>query len=191
MTPAPEALARATIDRQLADAGWAVQDPGAVNLHAARGVAVREFPLRQGHGFADYLLYVDRKAVGVVEAKREGATLTGVEGQATKYSTGLPQHVPAPIRPLPFLYQTTGTETRFTSLLDPEPRSRGVFHFHRPETLAEWLCAEPMWVPAGDRLANRPASLRLRLKNMPEIGPSGLWPARPDPSTGGAGGDRG
>ncbi len=180
LTPAPEALARATIDRQLTDAGWAVQDPGAVNLHAARGVAVREFPLRQGHGFADYLLYVDRKAVGVVEAKREGSTLTGVEGQATKYSTGLPQHVPAPIRPLPFLYQTTGTETRFTNLLDPEPRSREIFHFHRPETLGEWLCAEPLWLPAGDRLGNRPASLRLRLKNLPELQPNGLWPAQFD-----------
>src|SRR6202035_4292985 len=110
---------------------WHVQDISAVNLHAGRGIAVREFPLRSGHGYADYLLYVDGKAVGVVEAKREGSTLTGVEVQAEKYATGLPDAIPAPYRPLPFLYQSTGTETRFTNTFDPQPRSRHVFHFHK------------------------------------------------------------
>jgi type I restriction enzyme R subunit len=33
----------------------------------------------------------------------------------------------------------TGIETRFTSYLDPDPRSRQIFHIHRPETLAQWL----------------------------------------------------
>src|SRR5829696_7856128 len=70
--PASEVLARGTIDTALAAAGWCVQDAAAVNLSAGRGVAVREFPLRRGYGFADYLLYVDGKAAGVIEAKREG-----------------------------------------------------------------------------------------------------------------------
>src|SRR5581483_499932 len=135
----PEELARQRIDADLTLAGWVVQDRAAVNLSAGRGVAVREFPLKGGHGFADYLLYVDGRAAGAIEAKPEGSTLTGVEWQSEKYSKGLPDEVPAWLRPLPFLYESTGIETRFTNRLDPAPRSRGVFHFHRPETFAEWL----------------------------------------------------
>lgn len=51
-------------------------DRAAFNPAAGPGVAVREFPLRSG--FADYLLLVDRKVPGVVEAKREGTPLSGV-----------------------------------------------------------------------------------------------------------------
>jgi type I restriction enzyme R subunit len=107
----PEDRARERIDEALAQAGWTVQDAKAVNIHAARGVAIREFLLKTGHGSADYLLYVDGDAVGVIEAKKEGETFTGVEVQSEKYSVGLPDFVPAPFQPLPFLYQTTGTET--------------------------------------------------------------------------------
>ncbi|AUX48532.1 uncharacterized protein SOCE26_100700 [Sorangium cellulosum] len=88
--PRPEDAARKNIDDALTTAGWAVQDRRTMNLDAARGVAVREFPLKRGHGFADYLLYVDGEAVGVIEAKEVGTTLTGVEGQTEKYSVGLP-----------------------------------------------------------------------------------------------------
>ena len=84
----PEARARLEIDRLLEAAGWDVQDRRALNLYAARGVAVREFPLTTG--YADYLLFVDRKAIGAVEAKAEGTPLSGVEAQAVKYSAGLP-----------------------------------------------------------------------------------------------------
>ena len=70
----PEQQARANIDDLLEQAGWAVQDVGSVNLYAADGVAVREFPLKSGHGKADYLLYVNGRAAGVVEAKPEGST---------------------------------------------------------------------------------------------------------------------
>ena len=104
--------------------------------------------LALGHGNADYLLYVDRQAVGAVEAKPAGFTLTGVKPQIDKYSKGLPANLPAPIRQLPFLYVSTGVETNFVNLLDPEPRSRRVFSFHRPETISEWLQANnlPDWV---------------------------------------------
>ncbi len=176
--PGPEQLARQDIDRQLAAAGWVVQDPNAADLHAGRGIAVREFPLTAGHGKADYLLYVDRKAVGAVEAKKAGTTLTAVEIQAAKYSQGLPAALPAALRPLPFLYQATGVETRFTNLLDPDPRSREVFHFHRPEVFAEWLAAEPLWLPAPQGRDGKPSSLRLRLRNLPAVAESGLWPAQ-------------
>lgn len=82
----PEQSARSTIDALLVAAGWAVQDAAAANIHAAQGVAIREFPLKSGHGFADDLLYVDGKAAGVIETKKEGVTLTGVE---TRFINGL------------------------------------------------------------------------------------------------------
>ena len=109
----PQSQARETIDQLLEQAGWSVQDAKQVNLTASQGVAIRNFSLEHGHGFADYLLYVDGKAAGVVEAKKEGHTLTGVEIQSGKYSEGLPVHLPAYTRPLPFLYQSTGIETRY------------------------------------------------------------------------------
>ncbi|MBS4035829.1 MAG: hypothetical protein KGZ85_15300, partial [Ignavibacterium sp.] len=118
----PEELARINIDRQLTACGWIVQSRAEMNLYAARGVAVREFPLETGE--ADYLLFVDRKAVGVVEAKPEGVTLSGVADQAAKYSVGLPNNIPHVTLPLPFLYESTGVETFFRDERDPEPRSR-------------------------------------------------------------------
>ena len=75
----PEQTSRTHLDGLLEQAGWAVQDAHAVNLYESRGVAVREFSLKPGHGTADYLLYVDQNAAGVVEAKPVGYTLTGVK----------------------------------------------------------------------------------------------------------------
>ncbi len=123
--PTPEQHARELIDLQLAQAGWVVQDYKALNLLAGPGVAVREFPLKSG--YADYLLYVDGKACGVIEAKPEGHSLTGVEIQSSTYTLGLPEQVPALSRPLPFAYESTGKETQFTSGFDPDPCSREVF----------------------------------------------------------------
>ena len=185
MLAKPEEEAREIIDASLDAAGWEVQDTDSVNLAAGRGVAVREYPLKTGHGSADYLLYVDSQAAGVVEAKPVGTTLTGVEIQSEKYGDGLPEDIPAPVRPLPFLYESTGFETRFTNQLDPEPRSRRVFSFHRPETLAEWI--DRTVVVARDTLpkAAEPregyaarSTLRRRLQNLPPLDASGLWPAQ-------------
>ena len=134
--PLPEQLARQQIDARLVACGWIVQDRSALNLYAGRGVAVREFPLETG--FADYLLFADRMAVGVIEAKAEGTTLTGVADQAAEYTVGLPPTIPHIQLPLPFFYESTGVETLFRGNRDPEPRSRLVFSFHRPETLVGW-----------------------------------------------------
>jgi type I restriction enzyme R subunit len=192
----PEQLARREIDRLLAAAGWSVQDVGAANLAAARGVAIREFPLLPGFGFADYLLYVDGKACGVIEAKKQGATLTGVEAQSARYAQSLPPTLPAWRRPLPFIYESTGLETHCTNGVDPAPRARSVFAFHRPETLAEWLTqasADPPAAPATvlttdgqppPAEAQRPigGTMLARLQAMPplvtEWGDFKLWPAQ-------------
>src|ERR1700674_5152358 len=106
MPDSPEARARQNIDQRLTDAGWLVQSREDANLNAGRGIAIREFHMKTGFGEADYLLYVDSQAVGVVEAKKEGSTLTGFEIQTAKYSVGLPDSLPAPWRPLPFCHQS-------------------------------------------------------------------------------------
>ena len=161
-----------------------MQDSDSINLYASSGVAVREFPLKSGHGTADYLLYVNQKAAGIVEAKPEGSTLTGVELQSEKYSTGLPDNLPAHHKPLPFLYESTGVETQFTNRLDPEPRSRPVFSFHSPQAIAKWLGVSGMaYVDTygvvedrGDYLATH--NLRQKLIIMPPLNASGLWPVQ-------------
>ncbi len=181
----PEAKARKNIDAALTASGWVVQDFEQLDLSAARGIAVREFPLERGHGHADYALYLDGKLVGVIEAKKEGTLLTGIEVQSEKYSTGVPSRLPAHIRPLPFLYESTGVETQFTNRLDPEPRSRRIFTFHRPEVIGGWIDTEknpPPWLPLRggqpDPRSQLPSTVRLRLRQMPSVDPKGLWPAQ-------------
>ena len=148
----PEQLARQQIDAQLVACGWVVQDYKQFNPSAGRGIALREAPLKSGT--CDYLLLVDRKAVGVAEAKKQGTLLSGVAEQSGHYAENLPDFIQS-IAPgsLPFLYESTGVETFFRDERDPEPRSRRVFSFHRPETLAAWL--------------TEPGTLRARLAAMP------------------------
>ena len=183
--PGPEQQARADIDVRLEEAGWVVQDREDAVITAALGVAVREFKLADGHGYADYMLFVDGKAVGVLEAKAAGHTLTSVELQASKYSTGLPPGLNPPVNPLPFLYVSTGVQTLFVNLLDPDPRSRQlsmtVPHIHRPQTLREWLAAEPrvQWPAEAAEAAlrkPRPSTLRSRILTLPPLDPGGLRP---------------
>jgi len=184
LAPQPEQQAREDIDRLLTAAGWLIFDIAQANIHAARGVALREFPLNPGHGFADYLLYVDGKAAGVIEAKKRGSTLTGVEIQSGRYAQGLPEGLPAWRRPLPFLYESTGIETHFTNGLDPEPRARNAFAFHRPETLAEWLKGLPQATvlstsEVDSPVANAsPGTFLARVRNLPPLVEEGLWPAQ-------------
>ena len=122
---AAEARARVLIDRQLTDAGWSVQDSRSLNLFAAPGIARREATMATGHGRADYLLYVDQRVVGVIEAKPEGTPLSGVEWQSAMYAEGLPADVRLAAQTkdgrLPFVFEASGTETHFTNGFDPEP----------------------------------------------------------------------
>lgn len=168
--PSPEDQARENIDRMLTKSGWAVRDQGDAHISAYRGLAIRNFTLKQGHGFADDLLYVDGRAAGVVEAKKEGLTLTGVETQSDKYTKGLPDGLPAWKKPLPFSYESTGIETRFTNGLDPDPRSRSVFSFHKPDTLATWLTSGPDLVAeAPGQYKGRSETFLARMRKMPVL----------------------
>ncbi len=190
----PEQKARVSIDALLAAAGWHVCNISDANIHAgsgdAKGVAIREFPLNPGFGFADYLLYVNGRACGVIEAKKQGATLTGVELQSGRYAQGLPASLPAWRRPLPFVWESTGIETHFTNGLDPEPRARGVFAFFRPELLAQWLIYLPAPVDSShtvqEAAGTSNATFLARMQYLPplvtEWGSGGahyaLWPAQ-------------
>jgi len=177
-----EDKAREIIDSLLEKAGWHVCNLNDANIHAYRGIVIRNFPLKSGHGFADYIFYVDGKAAGVIEAKKAGATLTGVEIQSDKYKYGLPDDLPAWYSPLPFCYQSTGVETRFTNGLDPDPRSRNVFSFHKPETLLELLTedvpAEALQAAERFPVYNKPFTFYKRLQEMPPLIEEGLWSAQ-------------
>jgi type I restriction enzyme R subunit len=164
---AREARARKEIDKQLVAAGWLVQSQDALKLDAGLGVAVREFTLEKDHGRVDYLLFLNGQPTGVIEAKPEGTTLVEVERQSSKYVKGLPGWMEPPVYPLPFIYESTGAETRFTNWYDPDARSRTVFTFHRPETLAEWS----RQISAD---SEHPTLLG-RIRAMPELDETGLW----------------
>ena len=152
---APEAEARAKIDVLLELCGWSVQDYTHADLSAGQGVALREVPLKSGR--CDYLLIVDRVPVGIIEAKKEGSTLSGVAAQSDVYARNLPDFLhnllPAGIERLPFLYESTGIETFFRDERDPHPRSRRLFAFHRPAAFVDWL--------------GQAQTLRARLVKMP------------------------
>jgi type I restriction enzyme R subunit len=151
--PTPEQEAREVIDAQLAAAGWTVQGIKDLNLSASSGVAVCEM---QSHGGpADYILFVDGKALGIVEAKKEGTTLSAVADQSERYTNArkwIPQRW---ADPLPFTYESTGIETNFRDQRDPDSRSRPVFAFHTPEHLLE--------------LVQQPDTLRARLRQFPAL----------------------
>ena len=158
----PEQLARQQIDQKLALADWTLQDLKQLDLSVARGVAVREFPTDSGP--ADYVLFVDRMAVGVIEAKRDesGVSLTVTESQTERYAAAnlkwRKDHTP-----LRFLFEATGQVIRFTDNADPAPRSREIFHCFKPDTLADWLARPPL--PSG-----APSTLRRRLaEQMPAL----------------------
>lgn len=155
----PEQIARDHIDKQLLVCGWLIQDKAKINLVAGQGIAVREY--QTDIGPADYVLFVDKKPVGVIEAKKKDAGInlvTEVENQSADYATAKLKYLNND--PLRFVYESTGDITRFTDYRDPKPRSRSVFTFHKPETFAKWLKEEK--------------TLRARFFDLPELNTEGL-----------------
>lgn len=154
----PEQIARDQIDKQLSACGWIIQNVKKINLYAGVGVAVREYLTDVGP--ADYVLFVEGKPCGVIEAKREeeGHKINVHEGQTEGYAAAKLKHLNN--EPLPFIYISTGEITRFTDFTDPKPRAREIFSFHRPETLRDWI--------------KRDKSLRTRLHDLPDLQIDGL-----------------
>ena len=156
---APEQKARDNIDATLELAGWLVQDKKKIDFSAGFGIAVREYQTDVGP--ADYVLFIDKNPVGVIEAKSEnwGQKITTVEEQSGGYATARLKWQNNR-EPLPFVYESTGVVTRFTDMRDPKPRSREIFSFPRPEKIRDWI--------------NQSTSLRARLQGLPDLDPTGL-----------------
>lgn len=159
----PEQIARDRIDEMLRQAGWAVQPKDKINFNASKGIAVREYTTSVGP--ADYVLFVNQTPVGIIEAKKEneGHRLTIAEDQSKGYAQAQLKFFKS-AEAISFVYESTGTITRFTDYRDPNPRSREVFHFHKPETLLEWK--------------NKEKTLRGRLQDIPSLDETGLRPAQ-------------
>ncbi len=155
----PEAEARQTIDSMLEASGWQIQNFAERATDASLGVAVREFQLQDDQS-ADYLLFVNEVAVGIIEAKKEGMTLGGALQQAERYRASFPDTLTT-LQGCPFLYASTGIETYFQDKRDPNSRSRPVFTFHTPDALRDTL---------------DPRTLRRRLKDdLPDLEKGILW----------------
>src|SRR5882757_9777780 len=163
----PEDKARSLIDKRLVACGWLIQSKTEMNLGAGLGVAVREFQMTSGP--ADYGLFVGRKLCGVIEAKPEGTTLSGYSEQAARYIADVPKHLVREEGQVRFEYVASGTETLFRDHGDPDPASRRVFTFHRPETL--------------ERQLKEPLTLRGRLQSMAAFVTDGLRTCQADAIT--------
>src|SRR3954453_6917005 len=127
-----------------------------------------------GHGRPDYLLYLDRRVVGVIEAKPAGTPLSGVEWQSAMYAEGLPPEIRLKALTvsgrLPFVFEASGAETHFTNGFDPDPRARRLFSFPKPVTLARWLRdaeADP-----------QAATWRAKVRRLPGLNEAPMRPAQ-------------
>ena len=158
MNQNPEQIARDDIDKQLTACGWVIQSIKQINLNKGIGVAVKEYVTDVGP--ADYVLFIEGKPCGIIEAKREeeGHRMNVHERQGEEYANAKLKHLKN--EPLPFVYISTGKITRFTDFTDPKPRAREIFSFHRPETLRDWI--------------KQDQSLRRRLLDLPVLQTDGL-----------------
>jgi nucleoside phosphorylase len=159
----------ALIEAQLKQVGWVISPYGmGLNTELWQDVAFSDFPnLSDG-----YLLFVQGQPVGVIKVRRIGDPLAGIE-EPVLSSTLFPANGDGSRSPLrhilPFVYESTGIDTRFTSYLDSDPRSREVFTFHQPKTLALWLSQAPLSVPSTSN-----NTLRSRLRQLPSRPVRGL-----------------
>lgn len=171
-------------------ANWSIQDHTKAALKESLGVAVRDYPLARDYGKIDYLLFLEGKAVGLIELQNTTQTentppkLLGLATDAPKYSRGLPFTLRLFTRPLPFLYQSHGSANSFTNIFDPHPKPRHLIGFHRPETLRGWLEDGMVGETPRDMAAEhfpehrrRGRSFQERIMiNMPKLSTEGLSP---------------
>lgn len=158
----PEQIARDKIDKLLRNAGWTIQSAKKINWNESLGIAIKEYQTDVGP--ADYILFVDRKPVGIVEAKKEevGQNLSTVEEQSSGYANAKLKYLNND--PLRFVYESTGVLTRFTDYQDPKPRAREIFSFHTPKALLSW--------------SKQDKTLRGRFSDIPELETDGFRPAQ-------------
>lgn len=153
----PEQRTRRDIDKKLRQSGWVIQNYRDYNPTESLGIAIREYPTDTGP--VDYALFINRQAVGVIEAKKDGAVLSNHEEQTEDYAKSKFKWQ-INEDPMPFVYEATSKEVRFSDLRDPRPRFRELFSFHKPETLQDWIKEQ--------------RSFRSRLQDIPGLETTGL-----------------
>ena len=134
----PEEKARLIIDKKLKEAGYAVQDVKEFNPKAALGVVVRGW--QTDSGSADYMIFIDKRPVGVIEAKAhdKGESLTTVAEQTRRYAESELKYVKRDVD-IRFAYEATDILVHFCDYHDKQYKTRQIFSFHQPKQLKEWM----------------------------------------------------
>jgi type I restriction enzyme R subunit len=154
-----EQQARQKIDQLLSAAGWVIQDRRNFDRNCSLGVACREFLTADGKE-SDYMLFIDGKAAGIIEAKKAGIALSGTENQSNGYACALPPYVKHYQMPLPFVYESNGEEIYFSDARDTQTPARKIFAFHSPKSFLEHI--------------EQPTTLRQNLRNIQPLNKMGL-----------------
>ena len=141
----PEEKARLIIDKKLANAGWQVVDRDDYTPTVS-AVAVRE-GLLKGNLEADYLLFLNGKAIGVIEAKKENTVLSDVVAeQAEKYARKLLNWYPCWQNPLPLVYLSNGKELLFRDIRETRSKYQPLLRIHTPREMAKIAGVEDEFV---------------------------------------------
>ena len=134
----PEEKARIKIDKQLSDAGWdIVARDEYVPFNAS---AVKE-ALMQGNKESDYLLFIDDKAIAVVEAKAEDNALGDVVARQAEWYSQNPQGWVGLWFPsqIPFVYLANGNKIYFKNMLEPDSEYVEFTEMHSPKKMLQLL----------------------------------------------------
>lgn len=157
----PEQKARVKIDQMLKDSGWTVVPRDDFTPDAVNAQAVEE-NLMKGNLEADYILYLDGKAIAVLEAKREENKLgLEVAEQAQNYGNILPDWVQAWKTPLPFIFLCNGDLLLFKDMREAKPSYKVIKKMFTPKEIVNL---------AGDDIKSQFA----KLPALPPVGPKGL-----------------
>ena len=135
----PEEKARQKIDLWFAEAGWKV-----INREdyepTCTAVAIRE-GLLKGNLEADYFLFINGKAIGVLEAKREEIDpfSNNVCEQAVLYAKSVPHIYQAYQKPLPFIFTSNGKELFFCDFREQKQSFKQIMAIPTPYELVKQL----------------------------------------------------
>ncbi len=141
----PEEKARVKIDNWLEDAGWQVVDRIDYTPEIT-AVAIRE-GLMKGNKEADYLLFLEGKAVGVLEAKRAEKTLDDIVAeQAEGYCRSCPSWCKSWANPLPIAYLSNGKDLLFKNLSEDDAEYEPVKQILTPKAIAKLLGIGSQWI---------------------------------------------
>ena len=133
----PEEKARVKIDKQLRNAGWDIVSRD--EYIPSNTSAVKE-ALMQGNKESDYLLFVDDRAIAVVEAKKEENSLGNiVAAQAEAYSKNPQSWYPLWFDgQIPLVYLANGNKIYFKNMIaEPDGDYVELTEMHSPKKMLQ------------------------------------------------------